>query len=421
MSGEAVHGSIASDPATGGTGHGPTRALIIGCGIIGKHHAQVITQHPAFAVTALVDPDPATADDVADTVVADGGQRPTSYPSIRAALDSGEVDLAVVCTPSGYHIDHAEQVLAADVGVVIEKPLDVSVARGRQFARAAAEAAERGLLVSVISQHRFDPGNMQVHRTLDAGGFGRLTSAVATMAWYRSQQYYDSGSWRGTWALDGGGAIMNQGVHTVDLLRWFCGRPVEIFAHAARLAHEGIEVEDTATATVSFESGALAVIHGTTAAYPGLTARVQVHGVLGSAIVDNDESTYFHAGDGQIADNLREAKTVANQIDHAPSGASAFTSSRNEPDAFLAGHLRQYDDLAAALSDNRPPLVTVDEALLSLALVRSLYVSATLGGPVRFDDVLDGHYDDVAVSVAHTTGPATSTPAGTAAGPGARL
>lgn len=377
----------------------PVRALIMGCGIIGKHHAQVISRHPAFTVTALVDPHSANTTEVADSVVADGGTRPTSYPSLQTALASGQVDLAVVCTPSGYHIDHAEQALAAKVGVVIEKPLDVSVARGRQFAHAATQAAEQGLLVSVISQHRFDPGSMQLRHTLDQGGFGRLTSAVATMAWYRSQQYYDSGDWRGTWALDGGGAIMNQGVHTVDLLRWFCGRPVEIFAHTARLAHDGIEVEDTATATVSFESGALAAIHGTTAAYPGLTARVQVHGELGSAIVDNDELTYFHAGDGQVSDNLREAKTVDNQAAHLRSSDTAFTSTRNEPDAFLAGHLRQYDDLAAALSDNRPPLVTVDEALLSLALVRSLYVSATLGGPVRFDDVLEGRYDDLTATV----------------------
>jgi predicted dehydrogenase len=308
----------------------------------------------------------------------------------------------VVCTPSGYHIDHALEALAAGKHVVVEKPLDVSVAKGREFAEAVAKANAAGRVVSVISQHRFDPGSALVRQAVLDNKFGRITSAVATMAWYRSQQYYDSGDWRGTWALDGGGAVMNQGVHTVDLLRWFCGRPTEVFAHTGQLAHERIEIEDTAVATVRFESGALAVIHMTTAAYPGLTARVQVHGSLGSAIIDNDKLRYYHAGDGEVSDNLREAKTIGNQADQVLAEAAEgdeFAGARNQADGFVAGHSRQYDDIAAAIKTGSEPLVTVEEALLSLALVRSLYISSTLGRPVVFDDVLNGKYDDVTVAV----------------------
>jgi predicted dehydrogenase len=383
----------------------PVRALIIGCGIIGIHHATVLTRHPDFTVTALVDVKPEAAEKVAEQVVAEGGERPVVYDSIAAALESGNVDLGVVCTPSGYHIDNALEVLAAGKHAVIEKPLDVSVAKGREFADAAAKAADNGQIVSVISQHRFDPGSALIRKSIEEEKFGRITSAVATMAWYRSQQYYDSGDWRGTWALDGGGAVMNQGVHTVDLLRWFCGRPTEISAQTAQLAHERIEIEDTAVATVKFESGALAVIHCTTAAYPGLTARVQVHGHLGSAIVDNDQLRYYHSGDGEVSDNLREAKRIGNQAEQVLAQAAAadeFAGSRNEPDGFVAGHTRQYDDISAAISEGRQPLVTVEEALLSLALVRSLYVSATLGQPVLFDDVLSGKYDDLTVTVGGT-------------------
>ncbi len=386
----------------------PVRALIIGCGIIGIHHANVLTRHPDFTVTALVDVKPEAAEKVAEQVAADGAERPVSYDSIGAALESGTVDLAVVCTPSGYHIDNALEAIAAGKHVVIEKPLDVSVAKGREFAEAVNRAAENGQVVSVISQHRFDPGSAIVHQAAVDEKFGRITSAVATMAWYRSQQYYDSGDWRGTWALDGGGAVMNQGVHTVDLLRWFCGRPTEVYAQTAQLAHERIEIEDTAVATVRFESGALAVIHMTTAAYPGLTARVQVHGSLGSAIVDNDQLRYFHAGDGAVSDNLREAKKIGNQAEQVlgeKSAADDFAGSRNNPDGFVAGHSRQYDDISAAIRDGRQPLVTVEEALLSLALVRALYISATLGQPVDFDGVLTGKYDDVTVRVG---GPATA-------------
>ncbi|MGW5362999.1 Gfo/Idh/MocA family protein [Actinopolymorpha pittospori] len=374
----------------------PIRILIVGCGIIGKHHAIVTTRHPDFAVTSLLDPKPEATSQVADAVVAEGGSRPVVYGSLAEALRDGEFDLAAICTPSGMHIDQAEECLAAGVHVVVEKPLDVSVRRGVEFARKVAAAEERGQVVSVISQHRLDPASQVVRKALDEHQLGTITSAVATMAWYRSQQYYDSGDWRGTWALDGGGAVMNQGVHTVDLLRWFLGRPAEIFAHTAQLSHERIEIEDTATATIRFESGALAVLHCTTGAYPGLTARLQVHGSLGSAIIDNDELRYLHAGDGVVADNLRSAAVRGNQAEAAVKELDdEFSGSRNDPDTFVKGHLRQYDDIATAIKNGTRPLVDVREALLSLALVRALYVSATLGQPVIFDDILEGKYDDV--------------------------
>jgi UDP-N-acetyl-2-amino-2-deoxyglucuronate dehydrogenase len=384
------------------------RVLIVGCGIIGKHHATVLTRHPAFTVTALLDSDPSVAGAAAALVEAEGAARPSIFDSLAAALASDTVDLVAICTPSGLHVGQAEQVLAAGVHVVVEKPLDVSVELGRAFAELATASGERGQLVSVISQHRFDPANAAVREAVTDGRLGRITSAVASMAWYRSQQYYDQGDWRGTWALDGGGAVMNQGVHTVDLLRWFLGRPVEIFAHTAQLAHSRIEIEDTATATVRFESGALAVIHATTAAFPGLTTRIQVHGSAGSAIVNADQLEYFFSATdaerfGTHGFSAHAGAVVENNAaDLVP--AEHLTSAPKPPDNFIRGHARQYDDIAAALTDHRAPGVTVDEALLSLTLVRSLYLSATLGQPVLFDDVLDGKYDGVTTEVTAPTG-----------------
>jgi UDP-N-acetyl-2-amino-2-deoxyglucuronate dehydrogenase len=389
-----------------------TRVLIVGCGIIGKHHATVLSRHPSFVVTALVDTVPSAAEAAAEVVVSENAPRPQLFDSIGAALASGSVDLVAICTPSGVHVAQAEEVLAAGVHVVIEKPLDVSVELGRRFAERAAEAERRGVLVSVISQHRFDPANAAVREAVAGSRFGRVTSAVASMAWYRSQQYYDQGDWRGTWALDGGGAVMNQGVHTVDLLRWFLGRPVEIFAHTAQLAHSRIEIEDTATATVRFESGALAVIHATTAAFPGLTTRIQVHGSAGSAIVNADQLEYFFSATdaerfGTHGFSAHAGAVVENNAaDVVP--AEHLTSAPKPPDNFIQGHARQYDDIAAALRDHRPPGVTVEEALLSLTLVRSLYLSATLGQPVRFDDVLDGKYDGVTTEVVAPAGGTTA-------------
>lgn len=373
----------------------PIRVLVVGCGVIGKHHAIVLSRHPSYEVVGLVDPVPGRTEEVAAAVVENGGSAPQQFDDLAAALAAGGADLASVCTPSGLHVDHAELALDAGLHVVIEKPLDVTVAKSARFAERAAQAAERGQVVSVISQHRFDPGAVAVRRAVDTEGLGTITCGVASMAWYRSQGYYDSGDWRGTWALDGGGAVMNQGVHTVDLLRWYLGRPEEVFAHTAQLAHERVEVEDTATATVRFASGALATIFCTTAAYPGLTTRVQVHGTRGSAIIDNDELRYLHCGDGEVADNLREAKVTGNQAEAALQEVDEFAGSRNSEDRFVAGHSRQFDDIAAAVLEGRAPLVDAQEALLSQALVRSIYVSATLGQPVRFDDVLAGVHDDV--------------------------
>ena len=152
-------------------------------------------------------------------------------------------------------------------------------------------------------RHRWSPSSPSTGSTrsteiaveaIARGELGRLTSGIAAIDWWRGQNYYDSGDWRGTWELDGGGALMNQGVHTVDLLVATLGRPVEVFAYTGTLAHERIEVEDVAVGVVRFESGALGVLHATTAAYPGLSARLQVHGDKGSVVIDNDELTFIH-------------------------------------------------------------------------------------------------------------------------------
>ena len=275
----------------------PLRTAVVGCGVIGRQHARVITENARLELVVLIDAVEPAAAALADFVEsALHGVRPSVYRSLTEALEAEDLDLVAICTPSGLHSALAVEGLEAGKHVIIEKPLDVDLVCARTVMDAATAARSRGQVTSVISQHRFDPASIAVAAAIAGGRFGRVTSGVASLAWWRAQDYYDSGHWRGTWDLDGGGAVMNQGVHTIDLLLWFLGRPVEIHAHTALLAHERIEVEDTAVATVRFESGALAVIHCTTAAYPGLTARLQVHGDQGSAVLDNDRLQYFHRG-----------------------------------------------------------------------------------------------------------------------------
>ena len=401
------------------TGRPVLSVAIVGCGIIGLNHARAIARHPRLTITALVDAVPTAATALADQVESELGiRRPAKYTSLPQALAASPIDLVVVCTPSGLHVRLAEEALAAGKHVVIEKPLDVSMPRARKIAGLAAEAATRGLVVSVISQHRFDPSSVAVAQAVRDGRFGHVTSGIASVAWWRSQEYYDSGQWRGTWELDGGGAVMNQGVHTVDLLVWFLGRPVDVYAHTALLAHDRVEVEDVAVATVRFESGALGIIHATTAAYPGLSVRVQVHGDRGSAIIDDDQLEYFYAaGDGAIDSTGASAHNQAAEL--VPAGE--LRGGDRGPDVFIAGHLRQYEDVVDAITEGREPGVRVEDALLSLAVVRAVYLSATLGRSVSLDEVLSGSLDGVTVTTgaaagAGAMGAATQGAAATGAG-----
>ncbi|MFC4948035.1 Gfo/Idh/MocA family protein [Pseudonocardia sp. GCM10023141] len=367
------------------TGDNPTgdlRFAVIGCGVIGSQHADVISAGTGMTLSAVADVVLDRAEALADAVVArHGGPRPAVLRSVDEALARSDVDAVAICVPSGLHADLAVAALEAGRYTIIEKPVDVTVAAARRVADAAA-SAPNGALAAVISQHRYDLASQIVHRAIEDGRLGRITSAVASLSWWRGQAYYDSGDWRGTWALDGGGALMNQGVHTVDLLLWFLGRPVEVYAHTALLAHERVEVEDTAVATVRFANGALATVHATTAAYPGVSARVQVHGSRGSAIIDNDELTYFHAaaeGDVLAAHGVTGS---GNQVEAELGGAAAGGGD------LFSGQSRQYVDILRSFAAGTSPLVDVEQATLALATIRAVYLSAQRGVPVLIDDVL---------------------------------
>ncbi len=371
-----------------------TRVAIVGCGIIGKHHARVLSRHPAFTVTALVDPDPAATEAAAAVLAEERAPAAKAFTDLDQAVGGADVDLVAIATPSGMHVGHGRQALALGKHVVIEKPLDVDLAAARAFAEAVKAAPDQR--VSVISQHRFDPANIVVKQAVDAGRLGTITSGQAATTWYRSKSYYDAADWRGTWAMDGG-AVLNQGVHTVDLLRWLLGVPVSIYAQADHRGHAFLEVEDTAAATVRFENGAIATILATSSAYPGLTTRVTIGGTGGATVVENDRLGFFYAGRSEDAGTTNTLAPESGPRDQSADMVDQANRVGAAPDAqgFVNGHHRQYDDIAAALAEGRDPGVTVDEALLSLALVRGIYVSATLGRPIEFADLLNGDYDDV--------------------------
>jgi len=344
------------------------KVALVGAGVIGKHHGLVLSQlADRLELVAVADVEISRAEQLA---AARGGR---AFASLTEALAAGDVDIVVVCTPTGRHGEVAIEALDAGKHVIIEKPAEVTVARTDEIIRARQKA---GTLVTVISQHRFDPATEQTLAAIATGELGRITSGIASIDWWRGQSYYDSGGWRGTWELDGGGALMNQGVHTVDLLIAALGRPVEVFAYTGTLAHERIEVEDVATGVVRFESGALGVLHATTAAYPGLSARLQVHGDRGSAVIDNDELAFFHAT--PLGADVEERLMGGTQ---AISGGGSPTAAAN-PGMLSDAHRRQYLNFLGALAGTEELRVDLETNRQAVAVITAAYESARLGKPV---------------------------------------
>jgi predicted dehydrogenase len=353
------------------------RFAVVGAGVIGTHHGLVLSQLSDRAeLVAVVDHHV----DRAERVAAERGGK--AFQSLSEALQAVEFDVVAVCTPTGAHAEVAIEALEAGKHVIIEKPAEVTLAKTDAIIEAQRRA---GTLVTVISQHRFDASTEICLAAIQAGELGRLTSGIASVDWWRGQSYYDSGDWRGTWELDGGGALMNQGVHTVDLLLAAMGRPVEVFAYTGTLAHERLETEDVAVGVVRFESGALGVLHATTAAYPGLSARLQVHGDKGSVVIDNDLLTYIHKtaqGEQQGEISYGENSASGNQLDSLDLPAGSTVTAGSDPGQLSEAHRFQYENFLAALGGTQELRVTLEENRRSIAVIVGVYESARTGRPV---------------------------------------
>ncbi|MBV9313878.1 MAG: Gfo/Idh/MocA family oxidoreductase [Pseudonocardia sp.] len=345
------------------------RFAVVGAGMIGAVHcAAIVALADVAELTVVADRTESVAAAMAHKHRAGG-----YTTDVAAALNRHDVDAVAVCTPSGTHADLAVAALRAGKHVVIEKPIDISLAAAD---RVIAAERECGRTIAVISQHRFDRSTEKVASAVRAGELGTLTSTNASCAWWRGQSYYDSGQWRGTRELDGGGATMNQAVHTIDLMLAVMGRPVEVFAYTALLAHERIEVEDTAVAVVRFASGALGTVHATTAAYPGLDASLRVFGTRGSAVIAGDELTFIYRSQGPAAEiAMSESGAEVNQVTE---------SDRLRPEERTLGpaHQAQLRDFVQAVTHGTPVRVGTAQARAALAVVLGMYESARTGRAV---------------------------------------
>jgi predicted dehydrogenase len=265
--------------------------------------------------------------------------------------------------PSGLHAAIGIQVAEAGKHLVVEKPIDVSLEAADRLIDAARTAR---VALTVISQHRFDPGLVELKRLLDDGTLGRLVLGEASTKWYRTQAYYDSAPWRGTYAMDGG-SLMNQGVHYVDLLRWCMGPVAEVSAVCSTQAHQ-IEVEDTSLAVVRFVSGAVGTILSSTAAFPGFPQRLEITGTQGTVTVE----------DGRIA-----GRTLTGDPESPAAPAPALSAAADPAAVDIASHAAQLADLLDAVDGGREPAVSGRDGRDALEIILAVYESSRTGRPVR--------------------------------------
>ncbi|WP_275001442.1 Gfo/Idh/MocA family protein [Promicromonospora iranensis] len=340
--------------STNGVGVG-----IVGMGGIGMMHARALRELAGRA-----------------RLVAFSGREPASPPGLAAqpaqrleaddVIAHPDVDVVTICTPSGTHAAWALAALEAGRHVVVEKPLALDVDDALQVARAARE---RGLMVSMISQRRLEAEHVALKKAVDDGALGELRLAMTNVHWFRDDDYYRAAGWRSTTA-QGGGSLMNQGVHNVDLLRWLCGPVESVTAQSGTLAHT-IDAEDTTVATLRFLSGALGVVTTTTATPPGFPATISLFGSRGSV----------ELGQGEV--RRWDVPGVP------PPGAGRIASGAADPLAIgHAGHLAQWTQIVSALETSAletstPVPAGIDEAVETVRLLCAISRAGAEGVMVR--------------------------------------
>jgi predicted dehydrogenase len=330
---------------------------IIGCGNISTIHAKAIQAIPEARLRAFHSHSQPRAETMAQQYGVD------AEASLDRFLQRTDIQVVSICTPSGTHAELGIKAAAAGKHVVVEKPIDVTLEKARMLIDACRKARVK---LAVIFQARFLPAVQILKSAVDRNRLGRIIMGDAYVKWSRTREYYEAARWRGTLALDGGGALINQSIHTIDLLQYFVGPVASVFGFAERKLHPYIEAEDTAVAVLKFKNGALGVIEGATSISPGFSRRVEIHGEKGSVTLEGNDITAWkltEKGEEEEALSRLKERDLSN-------GAS-------DPMALdIGGHRRQMEDLIAAIREDRPPMIDGIEGLKALELVLAIYRSA---------------------------------------------
>ena len=339
---------------------------IVGCGMIANFHAKAINDAAGAHLVGCASRRPEPAQEFASKYDI------RAFESVASMVNDSDVHAVSICSPSGAHLDSALAAAAAGKHVIVEKPLEITTERCDQMIKACDDA---GVRLVVTFQSRFHESSKLMKQAVDSGRFGKITMGDAYVKWFRSQEYYDSGAWRGTWELDGGGALMNQAIHSVDLLLWLMGPVTHISAMTATMTHERIEVEDVAVATLKFANGALGVIEATTTAYPGALKRIEICGSHGSAVLEEEDIHTWQFAD-ETADDEKIRKEMA--------GKTKTGGGATDPGAIdHHGHTQLFEEAVAAINENRPSMLDGREGRRSVEVIRAIYESAKTGQIVK--------------------------------------
>lgn len=328
---------------------------IVGCGLISTFHISAIDTISDACLRGVYDNDHTVAQKTAEK------HNVRAYASYEDLLSDPDVDVVCICTPSYLHGSMAIAAVSAGKSVLVEKPLALSLSQCDDLSDLALK---NNVQVGVVSQLRFSPAFSKVKKALNEGLLGRITRIDLYMKYFRSQEYYENGGWRGKSTTDGGGALMNQGIHGVDLIR-FLGGPVKtLSAFSATLSHD-IEVEDTLSALLSFQNGAIGVIEASTADWPGQPRRIEINGDAGIIEMQEDQIIRWHIeGEDPLEVSLKES---------AVGGFSDPSRIAN------TGHIRQIENFISALKGDSELRVGIPEGREALRIVLAAYESSRSG------------------------------------------
>lgn len=337
---------------------------IIGCGVIAFTHAMALKELAAEGCELY-----ACCDIIREKADRFAGEHkvPRVYYDYHELLRDGQVDIVCVCVPSGLHGQVCIDASQAGKAIVCEKPMEITPDRIQEVIAAAEKNRTK---MQCIFQRRLMPAAIAARRAVQEGKLGRICLAEAQLKYYRDQAYYDSAGWRGTWEMDGGGALMNQGVHGVDLILWMLGDEVESLSGLVGTLGHQIPVEDTAAILLQMRKGTICVIEGATTAYPGFSTTFGIYGELGS-IVFNDEG-------------IIEWKFLEGHDIPRPEAAERVGGAKSAADIGLYGHICLLRDIAEAVREDRRPMIPPEDAELAVKVICAAYESSKKRMPIAF-------------------------------------
>jgi len=334
---------------------------IVGCGVIADIHAQAIKQLTNGHLISVYSRNIDNARKIGEKYAVD------FHSDWKDFINDKRIDLVSICTPSGTHLDVGFRAADAGKDLIVEKPIEVTVDRAQKLVEYCADS---GVYLAVIFQNRYLESVIKAKEMITRGDLGNIFHADAHIKWFRSQEYYESAAWRGTFALDGGGVLINQAIHTIDLLRYLVGDVDYIFGQTGIYTHTGIEGEDDAAATLRFKNGAIGTIVASTSIIPARSRLLEIHGKSGTLILDGDELFI----DGEPANDknaLQKKKSVG-----ADSPLQGFSP---EP------HRRQFEHIINYINQDIQPNVSGEDGLKTLAVVRAIYESSEKEVPIKVD------------------------------------